>query len=113
MNIGHIVHQDGMVIDGFDGATNDLKDDENNDEWTYNFGAFLGATSEFYTITGDIQYMKTGQKVVEAAFGQFNTTGYFMDIISYNSDGDAFKGIFFKYMSKFLVQYWKTTPLDD
>ena len=31
----------------------------------------------------------------------------------YNSDGDAFKGIFFKYMSKFLVQYWETTPLED
>ena len=57
--------------------------------------------------------MKTGQNVVNNAFRHFNRTGYFSDNRKYNSDGDAFKGIFFKYMSKFLVQYWETTPLED
>lgn len=50
--------------------------------------------------------MKTGQNVIDNAFSRFNKTGYFTEDKKLDSDGDAFKGIFFKYVSKFLVQYW-------
>jgi len=57
--------------------------------------------------------MKTGQNVIDNAFSRFNKSGHFTEGKKLDSDGDAFKGIFFKYVSKFLVQYWNITPAND
>ena len=101
--VGHIVQDDGRIYDGYDEKLKKFT----RKPWSYNYGSFLGCVAEFYKITGDITYMETGEKAIKVAMSKFNKIGIFSENIDLNSDQQAFKGIFFKYMSKFLVEYWK------